>query len=222
MLNLCWLIHKDLVSEFRAKRAWPAMLLLGMVVAVLFAAQLELLPDQKRQMSGVMLWLAIFFAGVTAIDRSCSAEQLDGCWEGLLAYPLSPAVVYWSKVLVNVIALVGLECLLVPSFVSLTGVDLLRPFWAILLVGIWANLSLAAVGTLVSALSNGIRQGGPLLVLVLLPLSIPVLLAAAESTRLIALGQINGEWWRWLQLLGGFAVIFLTAGTILFEFVTED
>lgn len=222
MQSLWWLVHKDLVSEFRTKRAWPAMLLLGIVVAVMFAAQLELLPDQKKQITGALLWLAIFFAAVLAVDRSCSAEQLDGCWEALLSYPVSPAVVYWSKLLVNMIAMIVLECLLVPSFVALTGVDLLRPIWAIVLVAIWANLGLAAVGTLVSALANGIRQGGSMLVLVLLPLSIPVLLAAAESTRLIALGQIDSAWWRWIQFLASYAVIFLTAGTVLFEFVTED
>jgi hypothetical protein len=31
-----------------------------------------------------------------------------------------------------------------------------------------------------------------------------------------------GAWWRWLQLLACFAAVFLTLGTLLFEFIMED
>lgn len=221
-MRLWWLIHKDVISECRAKQAWPGMLLLGLVVAVVFTAQMGLLPDQKTQISGAMLWLALFFAGLLSIDRSCAAERDDECWEGLLAYPISPALVYWSKYLFNVLALSGLECLLVPVFVALSGVELLSPPWPIAAVCLAANLGFAAVGTFLSAVANRIAHNGQLLVLLLLPLMIPVVIAAAEATRLIALESINEQWWRWLQLLAGYAVIFTTAGTILFEFVADD
>ena len=139
-----------------------------------------------------------------------------------MSYPVSPAVVYWAKFLVNAFALAILECALIPSFVALSGVELFRPLWAILLVALAANLGLSAVGTLLSALANGIRQGGQTLVVLVLPLVTPVIVAAAEATRLIAVGQIDAEWWRWLQLLAGFAVVYVTAGTVLFEFIVED
>ena len=220
--KLWWMIHKDLVAEYRAKQVWPAMLLLGVVVAVVVTAQMGLLPEQKSQISGVLLWLAIFFAGLLAIDRSCASERSDGCWDALLSYPMSPLLIYWSKFLVNLLALTLLVCFLIPVFSALSGVDFLRPWWAIALVALLANLGFSAVGTFLSAVSNGIKQGGQLLVLLLLPMMIPVVLAAAESTRLIALQRIDEEWWRWVQLLAGFTTIFVTAGTILFEFVTED
>lgn len=220
--QLWWMISKDLITEYRARRAWPAMLLLGVVVAVVFTVQMGLLPEQKSQISGGLLWLAMFFAGLIAIDRSCASEKSDGCWDGLLAYPVSPSLVYWAKCVASFLALLLLAGILIPVFVALSGVDLLRPAWAIGLVAVLACLGFSAVGTLLSALTNGIRQGGSLLALVLLPLTIPVVLAAAEATRLIAVGQIGDEWWRWTQLLGGFAVIYLTAGTILFDFVIED
>jgi len=58
--------------------------------------------------------------------------------------------------------------------------------------------------------------------LVVLPLAIPVVLGAAECTRLAVQGQTGESWWRWIQLLGAFAVIFTTAGTLLFEYAIED
>lgn len=220
--QLWYMIRKDLLCEMRAKRAWPAMLLLGLVVAIVFSLQIAFLSQQKAQVCGIVLWVTIFFAGLLGIDRSCASEQADDCWEGLLSYPVSPAVVYWSKLLVNALALGVLELLVIPAYAAVTGVEILRPVWAIALVAIAATFGLSAVGTLLSALANGIGQSGQLLALLVLPLAIPVILAAAEATRLIALGRIDDEWWRWLQLLIGFAVIFIAAGTVLFEFVIED
>ncbi len=222
IVRLWWMVQKDLVSEYRAMRIWPAMLLLGIVVAVILTARIDAAAIQKSQMTGVLLWLTVFFAGLPAIDRSCSAERSEGCWDALLAYPMSSTLIYWSKFLVNVFALTVLVSLLIPVFSALTGVDLLHPWWAIALVALLANLGIAAVGTFLSAVASGISQGSPLLVLLLLPMMIPLVLAAAESTRLIALEQINDQWWRWVQLLGGFAVIYLTAGAMFFEFATEE
>jgi heme exporter protein B len=220
--QLWWMIQKDLLSELHGKRAWPAMVLLGLVVAVVFDVQTDLLPTQKEQISGALLWLAIFFASQIAIDRSCSFELVDGCWEGLLEYPVAPTMVYWAKLLVNWLALGLLSCLLIPAFAMLSGINLFRPLWAIILVALLASLGLAAVGTLLSALTNQLRQGGHFLVVVVLPLVVPVIISAAEATRLIAINQIGDDWLRWVQFLGGFAVIYSTAGTVLFEFIVED
>ena len=58
--KLWWMIHKDLVSEWRARRAWPAMLLFGAVVALMFSVQIDPIPERKAQITGSLLWLAIF------------------------------------------------------------------------------------------------------------------------------------------------------------------
>jgi ABC-type transport system involved in cytochrome c biogenesis permease component len=71
-------------------------------------------------------------------------------------------------------------------------------------------------------LAGGIRHGGNLLALFMLPMAVPVVLASAEATRLVAQGDFGVQWWRWIQLLGAFAIIFITAGTLLFDFLVED
>jgi len=222
MAKLWYVICKDLRIEVRSRRAWPAMLLLGTVVAVMFTVQMRLSAEQQQQNLGALLWLAVFFAGMLGIDRSFASEQTDGCWDALGAYPVSPAVIYWSKVLVNFTALIVLEGLLIPLFAALADTELLRQPFAICLVAVLTSLGLSAVGTLLSAVANGMGMGGQLIALLALPLCIPALLAAAEATRLIAMNQIDGEWWRWIQLLGCFAVTFVTAGTLLFEFAIGE
>jgi heme exporter protein B len=216
------IIRKDLVSECRSRRVWSAMLLLGILVAVMFAVQMDLPPDGRRHIAGSLLWLAVFFAGTLVLDRSFAAERDDGCWDGLLLYPVSKTTVYLAKLAVNVIALAALQLVLIPLFAVLTDVPLLDHPGAIALVALLGTLGVAAVGTLLSALAAGIRHGPSLLPLVVLPLVIPVVLAAAEATRLTVENDLGAAWWRWVQLLAAFAVIFITVGIVLFDVVVED
>jgi heme exporter protein B len=152
--KLYYLVAKDLLGECRGLRTWPAMLLLGVVVAMMFAMQMDLPPERQRQVAGSLLWLTIFFAGSLALDRSFAAERDDGCWEGLFCYPVSPPAVYLAKLFVNVVALAALECVLIPLFALLTDVPLLAHPVPIIAIALLGNLGLAAVGTLLSAVAN--------------------------------------------------------------------
>lgn len=221
MSRLWWLIHKDLVSEWRARRVWPAMLLLGVVVALVVTAQVERALDQPGLIAG-LYWVAVFFAGVLALDRSLAAEREDNCWEGLFTYPISPSQVYVAKLAANTLALGMLQCILLPVFIALSGVPLLAQPWAMLLVGVLGSLGIAAVGTLLSAVTAGMRQTAGLLGLLTLPMVIPVILAATEATRHVAENDLGPSWLRAVQLLGAFAVVFITAGVLLFEFAVEE
>jgi ABC-type transport system involved in cytochrome c biogenesis permease component len=58
--------------------------------------------------------------------------------------------------------------------------------------------------------------------LLLLPLITPVILSAAAATRLLVAADLDEQWWRWVQLLACFAVVFTTLGALVFEFVIED
>jgi hypothetical protein len=51
---------------------------------------------------------------------------------------------------------------------------------------------------------------------------IPLVLGAAEATRLAIEHDFGPNWWRWMQLLAAFAIVFVTAGTVLFEYAIED
>lgn len=220
--KIWWLIHKDLLIEYRTRQAWLSMLLLGIIVAVVFSLQMEVLPAQRPAVTGGLLWLAIVFAGLVAIEQARAGEQADGCWDGLLLYPLPPAAIYFTKVVVNAVELLALAWVLVPLFIVLADVPLLRHGWPMLLVSVLGSISLAAVGTVVGVLTDGVRQRRAVLSVLLLPLVIPVVLAAAEATRLIAEDRLVDEWWRWIQFLGAFAVIFVTVGGVVFGLLVEE
>ena len=122
----------------------------------------------------------------------------------------------------NVIALAALECVLIPLFAILTDAPLLAHPGPIITVAVLGNLGIAAVGTLLSAVANTGRQSSYLLPLLVLPTVIPLVLGAAEATRLAVEHDFSQDWWRWVQLLAAFAIVFITAGIVLFEFAVEE
>jgi len=219
--KLWWIMRKDLTCEYRARRAWPAMLLLGALVAMLFGMQMDLPAEGKRRIVGSLLWLATVLAGMRGLDRAFTSEREQGCWEGLLLCPISSTTVYLGKLAANVVVLAGLQCVLIPLFVLFSDVPLLAHPGAMLLVAGLGNIALASVGTLLGAVA-GARRGGNLLVLLMLPMVAPVIVAAAEATRLMLENDFAAPWWRWIQLLAAAAILFTTAGIMLFDVVIEE
>jgi heme exporter protein B len=96
-----------------------------------------------------------------------------------------------------------------------------RPVLLVLVVAL-GNLGLAAVGTVAGALTVGLPRRGSLLMLLALPVVTPLILGAAETTRLMMAAELDIAFWRWLQVLAVFAGLFCVLGTILFEFALEN
>lgn len=216
------MIHKDLIREYRAPRAWQGMCLLGVALTMIICLQVDLPVGQKSRTIGAMFWLAAYFAGTVALDRSFSCERDEGCWHGLLQYPVMPATLFLAKLTVNFIALCCLDGVLVPAFVAFSDTPLLRQPLQFLAVLLLANVGFAAVGTLLSALVDGMQQRGNLLVLLLLPLVTPLVLGASRATSAPLVLERAVEWQGWTQLLAVFAFLFVSLGAMLFEFVIEE
>lgn len=222
-LKAFWrLVVKDLVCEFRLCRSWPGMLLLGLVLVLLLEMQVDLGTHEKQQVVSGLLWLDVFFAGTLMVDRLFSGEREEGCWRSLLLYPVSPTAVFFAKATVTILALVLLECVLVPAFIVFSNIPLLRRPLCFLTVALLANLGYASVSVVISALTAQLSHRSSLLPLLLLPLMTPVIMAAAAATRFLVAADLDEQWWRWVQLLGCFAVVFTTLGALVFEFVVED
>jgi heme exporter protein B len=219
---LWWLIHKDLTRELRANTNWIGTLLLGLVMVFLLATQITLPVDQKTPIIGGLLWLSIFFAGTTALERSFAGEREVGCWQTLKMYPVDSSLQFLAKMTVNVISLTILECVLIPAFIVLTDVPLLARPGPLLLVVALGTICFASIGTLLSALTAGLRFRGGLLALLLLPLVTPVVLASAEATRTVLASESDPTYWQWVRLLAVFSLVFTIVGAVLFEYVMED
>lgn len=220
--SVWWLVQKDFLRELRALQTLPTAFLIGSSIVMLLAIQIDLPAAQQAQAAAGLLWTSIFFAATLAFERTFASEYDSGCWQNLLLYPMSPAVLFVAKLLVNLASLLALELALIPLFVVLTDVPLLESPGALALITALANVGLAATGTILGALTAGLRHRGGLIALLLLPVAAPVILSAAEATRILLVDDSNPLRWWWIQLLAAFAVVFTAVGALVFEHVMEE
>jgi ABC-type transport system involved in cytochrome c biogenesis permease component len=111
---------------------------------------------------------------------------------------------------------------LIPLFVVLTDVPLLARPGLMAVIVLLGSLGLAAIGTLISAVMASVRDGGGLLVLLLLPLSTPIVLSAAEATRIALSTNADSLWSWWIQVLAAFAIVYTVIGASVFDFAMEE
>jgi heme exporter protein B len=217
-LHTSWTIaKKDLRCEFRTLSGVVTMVLLGFLVVLVFSFSLE--PgtrDSSLARSGV-LWAAFLFPGLIAVE----GEKEVQCLEGLLLCPVSRTAIYLGKLLASLILAFGSGFVVLVFFTVLYDVGLNLQWLALLGVMLLATVGLAAVGTLFAAITTGVRARGALLTILVLPLLVPILVAAARCS-IVLLGQ---EPWEglglWPVLMVLYDVIFLAVGILTFDFVVE-
>jgi heme exporter protein B len=202
--------------------ALPALFVLGLVVLVIFQFSLALVPEDAPRFGAGILWVAIVFASVLALGRTFLIERENSCIEGLLTSPLDRGTIFLAKLAANVILLVLFECLLLPVFSLMFGVSLVANPAALVAVTLGGTVGLAAVGTLFALAALGTRAREMVLPLLVLPLEIPLVIAAVQSTQQVLAGASLGSLGMAGQLLVGFDVLVVVAGWMLFEFVLVD
>jgi len=160
-----------------------------------------------------MLWVALLLSALLTLDRLFQADQEDGTLDLLILAPqpleltvLAKAVSHWLTTgLPLVIAAPALGLML---NLPLEG---MLPLMGAMLVGSPALSLLGAVG---AALSVGVRRGGLLISLLVLPFYVPVLIFGVSASRaaLVAVpGDLGGQS---LLLLGAVSLASLVVGPV--------
>ncbi len=214
------LVAKDLAVEWRTRESLVAMLIFSVMVVVIFNFAFELRVENVRQVAPGALWVAFAFAGVLGLNRSLARERENGCLEGLMLAPIDRSAIFAAKAASNLLFMAGAEVIVLPLFTVLFGVNVLRPDLAVVLL--LGTLGLAAVGTLLAAMAAHTRARDVLLPILLLPVSVPLLIAATKATGGLLDGVGLAGVASWLQLLGAFDVVFCAVSYLLFEFVVEE
>jgi heme exporter protein B len=212
---------KDLRTELRAASAVITMVLLGFLVVLVFSFSMEPgAKDSALARSGV-LWAAFLFPGLIAVGRSFESEKEAQCLEGLLLCPVDRAAIYLGKLLSSLILAFASGFLVLVFFTVLYDVELGLDWLVLLGVVLLAAIGLAAIGTLAAAITAGVRARGALLTVLVLPLLVPLLIAAARCSVVL----LDGEGWNGLALWPAFMaiydVIFVALGFVLFDYVVD-
>jgi heme exporter protein B len=214
-------LWKDLVVERRAKEGANALGFFAILLLFLF--YLALGPDRERIQAALagLFWLAFLLAGVLGLGRSFALEREKDCLDALVLAPGDKGGLYLGKVAGTTALMLAMEVVFILATGVLYNLDLWAAVPRLLLVAFFGTVGFAAVGTLFAAMTAQLRAREVLLPVFLLPLVVPVLLAAVRLTE----AALAGEPWSgaaaWWQLLVGFDVVFVVAGMLTFEFVLE-
>ena len=216
------IFRKDLIAEWRTKDVITAVLLFGFPVSVAFTFAFDPTATEARKIAGGLLWLAFLFSIVLGLSRAFARETANNCLQGLRLVPADLGALYLGKLLSNLLfTLLAEVVLLFPFgiFFDLTLWD--RPGWLLLILalGTWC---LASLGTILAAVSANTRMQELMLPLLLLPLTVPVLIAAIECTTVLLAGRPMSEAALWLKLLAGFDIMFTVLSWLLFDTVIQE
>ena len=217
-----WIVlWKDLRIERRSKEAVNALVFFALLL--LFVFQFTLGADRDRLAAALpgLLWLGFVLSGLVALGRAFLVERDDGCWEGLLLAPGDKSAVYLGKVAGNLLLMLGVEAVVLALFGLFFNLDVLERLPALAAVVVLATIGLAAVGTLFAAMTAHVRAREVLFPVLLLPVQVPVLLAAVEATAAVLAGQALADVGRWLGLLAAADVVYLTTGVLTFDVILE-
>ncbi len=218
-----WLIaRKDIASETRTLQRLSSMLFLALTILVIFSFALDFSRRELADLAAGVFWVTLSLSAVLSLHDSFRIEREDQALWALLLAPIDESAIYLGKLLSNLLLLVGPGILILILSAVFFNLDLGPVALELGAVIVLNTLGFAALGTLFATLSSRTRRGEILLHLLLLPLSIPLILAAVRATTPLLLGQGLAEVGNWLQLTMIMDVAFITAGVLLFEYLTEE
>jgi heme exporter protein B len=217
-------LRKDLRLELRTLETVPAMVLFALVTFVIFHFGLNR-PTIAGQLAAGVLTVTLLFAAMLGINRLFVAEREQGGFDAFLLAPVDRTAMLVAKAAALFVFLVVLEVIAVPAFkLFLLGPSLGRALPGLVLVLALANLGLAVIGTLVSAIAVHTRARDLIGPVIGLPLLLPALIATARAAGpLLAGGNASSSPpGRWLAILALYDVVFALLAYAVFDFLLED
>jgi heme exporter protein B len=216
-------LRKDLLLELRTFETVPAMVLFSLATFVIFHFGLNRQTIEGQLAAGV-LTATLLFAAMLGINRLFVAEREQGGFEAFLLAPVDRTALLVAKAAALFAFLVVLEVIAVPAFaLLLLGPPLGPPLLGLVAVLALADVALAVIGTLVSAIAVQTRARDLIGPVIGLPLLIPALIATARGTGPLLRAHTSGSPpGKWLAILALYDLVFALLSYAVFDFLLED
>ena len=199
------LLVRDMRLAMRAGGGFGLGLAFFLIVTVLVPFGVGPESGLLAKIAPGILWLGALLACLLSLDRIFALDWEDGSLDLLATSPLPMEGVVSVKALAHWLT-TGLPlCLAAPLFGLLLSLPDAGYLWQVLSLVI-GTPALSVIGTFGAALTVGLKRGGLLLSLLVLPLYVPTLIFGAEVARRGAEGL---DTMTPLLMLGG-----ITCGTI--------
>ncbi|MBC2729580.1 MAG: heme exporter protein CcmB [Thiobacillus sp.] len=188
MRTLGHIVTRDVLLAMRRRADVATTLFFFVIVASLFPLGVGPEPKLLRAMAPGILWVAALLASMLSLGRLFDADYADGSLEQLMLAPEPLALVVIGKVMAHWL-ISGLPLVLIAPVIALQfdlPADSLGTLLLALLLG---TPLLSLIGAIGAALTVGVRGGGVLVSLLVLPLYVPVLVFGAGAVDASATGM---------------------------------
>ena len=181
------LVHRDLLLAFRHRGELINPLLFFMIVVTLFPLGVSPEETLLRTLAPGVIWIAALLSALFSLESMFRSDFDDGALEQMALSPQPLPVLVLAKVLAHWLVS-GLPMLMMAPLLALllampgTGIQALE---LTLLVG---TPLLSLIGSIGVALTVGMRRGGVLLTLLVLPLYVPILIFATNAVTAAVAG----------------------------------
>lgn len=181
------IIRRDLLLAFRRRAEMANPLFFFVLVVTLFPLAVGAQPNLLRAMAPGVIWVSALLAALLSLDSLFRSDFEDGSLEQMLLSPHALSVLVLGKIIAHWLV-TGLPLLLVaPLLAVFLGLpeQAMGTLWLTLIL---ATPLLSLIGAIGVALTVGLRRGGMLLSLLVLPLYVPVLIFASGAVDRAASG----------------------------------
>src|SRR5216683_2113469 len=182
------IVARDLLLAMRRRGDVATALLFFVIVASLFPLGVGAEPNLLRAIAPGVIWVAALLSSMLSLSRLFAADHADGTLEQLLLGAAPLGVIAAAKALAHWLVS-GLPLVLIAPLLALQY-DLAPSLYGVLALSLLLGTPvLSLIGAIGAALTLGVRGGGVLLSLLVLPLYVPVLIMGAGSLEMAAAGM---------------------------------
>lgn len=203
MRALRCVLWRDLLLALRRRGDVATALLFFVIVASLFPLGIGAEPNLLREIAPGVIWVAALLSSLLSLRRLFESDHADGTLEQMLLGAAPLGVVVLAKAAAHWLAS-GLPLVAIAPVIALQY-DLPAVLYPVLALSLALGTPvLSLIGAIGAALTLGLRGGGVLLALLVLPLYVPVLILGAGAVEMSAAGS------------GGEAQLLLLAAALVF------
>lgn len=181
-------IRRDMVLAMRRRADVLTTLIFFVMVVSLFPLGVGPELDMLRKMAPGVVWVAALLASMLSLGRLFSADYLDGTLEQILLAPQPLSLLVLGKVIAHWMVS-GLPLVLMAPVLGLQFDMSAQALWVLIAALLLGTPILSMIGAVGAALTLGLRGGGVLVSLLVLPLCIPVLIFGAGAVEAVSTGM---------------------------------
>ncbi len=181
------IVRRDLLLAFRRRAEMANPLFFFVLVVTLFPLAVGAQPNLLQAMAPGVIWVSALLAALLSLDGMFRSDFDDGSLEQMLLSRHSLSILVLGKIFAHWLV-TGLPLMLIAPLLALfLGLPerAMSTLWLTLLLG---TPLLSLIGAIGVALTVGLRRGGMILSLLVLPLYIPVLIFASNAVDRAASG----------------------------------